>query len=129
MLLVTALYASLLGLYFVWLSARVTRARRIHKVPLGTPHRLVERAARAQGNFAEYVPLALILLALGEINGVPDWALHVFGTLLVAGRVIHATGISSEPEDFRLRVFGIALTFTVILFASAALLGFTLRAL
>ena len=45
MLPVTSLYAGLLALYFVWLATRVVKARRIHRVPLGTPHRLVERAA------------------------------------------------------------------------------------
>lgn len=123
MLPVTALYAGLLGLYFIWLATRVIKARRIHRVALGTPHRLVERAARAHGNFAEYVPLALLLLALCEINGLPDWALHVLGVTLVAGRVLHATGIAKEPEDFKWRVLGMSLTFTMMGVAAAALLG------
>ena len=123
MLPVTALYAGLLALYFVWLATRVIKARRLHRVALGTPHRLVERAARAHGNFAEYVPFALLLLALCEINGLPDWALHVLGVVLVAGRVLHATGISREPEEFRWRVLGMSLTFTMMGVAAAALLG------
>jgi len=123
MLPVTSLYAGLLALYFVWLATRVVKARRVHRVPLGTPHRLVERAARAHGNFAEYVPFALLLMALCEINGLPDWALHVLGTVLVAGRVLHALGISREPENFRWRVLGMSLTFTMIGVAAAALLG------
>lgn len=123
MLPVTSLYAGLLALYFVWLATRVVKARRVHRVSLGTPHRLVERAARAHGNFAEYVPFALLLMALCEINGLPDWALHVLGTVLVAGRVLHALGISREPENFRWRVLGMSLTFTMIGVAAAALLG------
>ena len=129
MLPVTSLYAGLLGIAFVWLATRVIRARRLHRVPLGTPHRLVERAARAHGNFAEYVPFALLLLALNEINGLPDWALHVFGTVLLAGRVLHAFGISREPETFRFRVLGMALTFTMMLLASAAAMGLALATL
>jgi uncharacterized membrane protein YecN with MAPEG domain len=123
MLPVTALYAGLLGLYFIWLATRVIKARRVHRVALGTDHRLVQRAARAHGNFGEYVPFALLMLALCEINGLPDWALHVLGVVLVAGRVLHATGIAKEPEDFRWRVFGTSLTFTVMGVAAAALLG------
>ena len=120
---VTALYAGLLALYFVWLSTRVIKARRVHRAALGTPHRLVERAVRAHGNFAEYVPFALLLMALCEVNGLPDWALHVFGTVLLAGRILHATGIAQEPENFRWRVLGMSLTFTVMGVAGAALLG------
>jgi len=123
MLPVTGLYAGLLGLYFVWLATRVIKARRTYRVPLGTSHRVVERAARAHGNFAEYVPLALLLMMLGEINGLPDPALHVLGTLLLAGRILHATGIAQEPENFRWRVLGMSLTFVVIGVAAAALLG------
>ena len=123
MLPVTALYGGVLALYFVWLATRVVKARRQYRVALGTSHRLVERAARAHGNFAEYVPFAALLLALCEINGLPDWALHALGVVLVAGRIAHATGIAQEPENFRWRVAGTSLTFTVIGVAAAALLG------
>lgn len=123
MLPVTALYAGLLGFYFVWLATRVIKARRQHRVALGTSHRLVERAARAHGNAAEYVPFALLLLALCEINGLPDWALHVLGTVLLAGRLLHGFGIAREPENFRWRVLGMSLTFTMMGVAAAACLG------
>jgi uncharacterized membrane protein YecN with MAPEG domain len=123
MLPVTGFYAGLLAFYFVWLATRVIKARRLHRVALGTPHRLVERAARAHGNFAEYVPFALLLMALCEINGLPDWALHALGVALVAGRVLHARGISQEPEQFRGRVLGMSLTLTVMGLAAAALVG------
>jgi uncharacterized protein len=127
MLTATALHAGLLGLVFVWLATRVIKARRVHRVSLGTGHRLVERAVRAHGNFAEYVPFALLLLALCELNGLPAWAIHALGTALLVGRVAHASGIAREPEDFRGRVLGTALTFGVIGMASAALLGLALR--
>ncbi len=129
MLPATALYAGLAGLYFVWLSTRVIKARRVHRVALGTTHRLVERAARAHGNFAEYVPLALLLMALAEANGLPGWALHALGVALLAGRALHAHGIAQEPEVFRWRVLGTSLTFTVIGALSAALLGLALAGL
>ncbi|HEV7265526.1 MAG TPA: MAPEG family protein [Falsiroseomonas sp.] len=123
MLPITALYGGVLALYFVWLATRVIKARRQYRVALGSSHRLVERVVRAHGNFAEYVPFALLLLALCEINGLPDWALHALGLMLVAGRITHGTGIAQEPENFRWRVAGTSLTFTVIGVAAAALLG------
>jgi uncharacterized membrane protein YecN with MAPEG domain len=124
MLPATALYAGLLGFGFVFLAMRVIRARRLYRVALGTgQHRLVERAVRAHGNFAEYVPMALILLALCETNGLPAWALHVLGVTLIAARGFHAYGIAQEPEVFRWRVLGTSLTFTVIGVAAAAAIG------
>ncbi len=122
----TSLYAAILAGLFVFLSLRVIRARRIHKVALGAPHRLVERAVRAHGNCAEYVPFGLVLLGLLEGMGLPIWGVHALGSAFVAGRVLHAWGISQEPEVFRFRVTGMALTFTVFGVAAAALLGLVL---
>jgi uncharacterized protein len=126
MLPVTALYAGLLGLFFVWLSTRVIKARHQYHAALGTQHRMVERAVRAHGNFAEYAPLALVLMGLCELNGLPGWAVHALGTALVAGRVVHAIGIAREPETLRWRTVGMALTFAVIGVAASACLGLAL---
>ncbi|MBK1660426.1 MAPEG family protein [Paracraurococcus ruber] len=122
----TALYAALLAALFLALAIRVIGMRRRYQVALGAPHRLVERAVRAHGNCAEYVPLGLILLALLEGMGLPAWGVHALGTALVIGRVSHAWGISQEPEVFRFRTIGMALTFTVLGVGAAALLGLVL---
>ena len=129
MLPVTSLYAGLFGLLFTVLSVRAIRLRSRYGLTLGTSHRLVERAVRAQGNFAEYVPFALLMIALCEINGLPDWALHVLGTILLAGRLVHAYGISQEPERITWRAAGMGLTFAMMGAASAALLGLALATL
>jgi len=113
---ITCLYAGLFALLFAALSIRVIARRRSTGVALGFAGRPdLERAIRAQANFAEYVPLSLILLLVGESAGLPAWALHLAGLSLLIGRVIHALGVSRDPEDFRLRVTGMALTLTVIL--------------
>jgi uncharacterized protein len=122
----TALYATLLAALFLVLSIRVIQARRRYQIALGAPHRLVERAVRAHGNCAEYVPFGLVLLGLLEGMGLPAWGVHALGTTLLAGRVLHAYGISREPEVFRCRVTGTALTLTVFGVAAAALLGLVL---
>lgn len=122
----TSLYAALLAALFILLAIRVIGARRRYQVALGAPHRLVERAVRAHGNFAEYVPLALILLGLNEGMGLPAWGVHALGTALLAGRGLHAWGISQEPEVLRFRAAGMALTFAVLGVAAAALLGLVL---
>ncbi len=126
MLPVTGLYAALLAGAFLVLSLRAIGARRRYRAALGTPHRIVERAVRTHGNFAEYVPLSLVLLAALELNGLPGWALHALGLTLLAGRGLHAWGISWEPEAMQFRVLGMGLTFTVLGVAAAALLGLVL---
>ena len=42
------------------------------------------------------------------------------GLLLIAGRLIHACGVGREPEVLRIRVAGMALTFTVLIVAALA---------
>jgi hypothetical protein len=119
----TALYAALLtGVYLV-LAVRVIAARKRYHVALGAPHRLVERAVRAHGNFAEYVPLGLVLLGLLEGLGLPVGWVHALGSMLLLGRGLHAWGISQEPEKLIFRTWGMSLTFAVLGVAAAALLG------
>ena len=98
---------------FLALSLQVVRLRYRYQVALGAPHRLVERAVRAHGNCAEYVPFGLLLLGLLEGMGLPAWGVHALGSALLAGRALHAWGISREPEVLRFRTAGMALTFTV----------------
>ena len=122
--MITPIYAALLALLFVFLSVRVIRVRRADKMALGTSgNARVERAARVQGNFAEYVPFALFLLYLLERSGASAWLVHALGLALLIGRASHAFGVSHEPEDFRFRVAGIALTFGVLISASLRLLA------
>ncbi len=87
-------------------------------------NRILERRVRVHGNFAEYVPFALLLLTMAEIRGAPDYALHGLCLLLVIGRVSHAWGVASEPEVPRSRVVGIACTLTTLV-GGAALIAAT----
>jgi len=94
MLLVTSVIASLLTIIFIKLSFAVIGLRRKNKVGLGTGgHDDLERAIRAQGNFAEYVPLGIILLACLELNSAPWWLVAILGSTLIVGRLVHAKGI------------------------------------
>jgi uncharacterized membrane protein YecN with MAPEG domain len=56
------------------------------------------RASRAHGNFAEYVPILLVLLLLLELGGRPALAAARAGRAILLGRVLHAAGISRSPE-------------------------------
>lgn len=116
MLLVTSIIAAVLTIIFIKLSFAVIGLRRKNKVGLGSGgYEDLERAIRAQGNFSEYVPLGVILIACLEANGAPWWLVAIPGITLIIGRVIHAKGINVPPPDFSKRVLGMKLTFGTLI--------------
>ena len=120
---ITALYASLLAPLFLLLTGRVIRARRAVRVAVGDGGDAgLARRMRVHANFAEYVPLALLLLALAESLGTQAWLLHGLGIALLAGRISHAFGMSQSDENFTFRVAGVMATFWMIGRAAAACL-------
>jgi uncharacterized membrane protein YecN with MAPEG domain len=123
MLKIVPIYAAILAILFFALSIRVIALRRSSKLPLGFQGDMaLERRVRVQGNFSEYVPLALLLMAFVELHGSTPWLLHAMGVVLIAGRLSHAYGVSQIKESFAFRVSGMAMTFTVILTAALAIL-------
>jgi hypothetical protein len=116
MLLITAIIASILTIIFIKLSFNVIALRRKNQVGLGSGgHDDLERAIRAQGNFAEYVPFGIILIACLELNGVPWFLVALPGIALIIGRLIHAKGIRTPPPDFSMRVLGMKFTFSTLI--------------
>ena len=120
---VTPFYAAVLARLFIALSVRTLRMRRTLGVGLGDqgePRML--RAMRVHANFAEYVPLTIVLMLMLELQGAVPALVHVLCICLLVGRVSHAYGVSREPENYRFRVFGMAMTFTALGGSAAALL-------
>lgn len=114
---ITALYAGLSGLMVIALAWLVVRQRRTKRVGVGTGgDARLERAIRAHGNFAEYVPLALLLLLVAEIGGASATWLHANGASLVVARCLHAFGLSRGSGVSFGRFWGTAITWLVILF-------------
>ena len=116
-------YAALLGLMMIALSFWVSFARRRAGVSLGwgeDPELM--RRVRAFGNFAEWVPLALLLLIMAEAAGAPAAAIHFGGAALVIGRVLHPVGLFPHRLVTPLRVAGMVGTYLAILVAAFHLL-------
>ena len=118
---VTALYAGLLGLLAIVLGAGSGFIRNRTGVSLGeggagNPEQLL--AFRRHGNFAEWVPLALILIAIVELNGAPTAAVHALGAALVVVRVAHPLGLHPERTDLPLRTVGAAGTALIVLISA-----------
>ena len=127
MLLITSVIAAALTIIFVKLSFAVIGLRRKNQVGLGSGgHEDLERAIRAQGNFAEYVPFGIILIACLELNGAPWLLVAMPGITLIIGRLIHARGINVPPPDFSKRVLGMKFTFGTLISLVVLNLGWSL---
>jgi hypothetical protein len=120
---IVPLYAALLTLLFVAISIRTLRLRRRLKIGIGDGgNQQMLRAMRVNSNFSEYVPLSLIVLYLVEAQHASGLFVHALGLALLVGRLLHAYGVSQVKENYRFRVAGMVMTFTVLLNASAYLL-------
>jgi len=120
---VTALYASILTLFYIALSFRVINIRRSDRISVGDgANPSLMRRMRIHGNFAEYVPLGLILMALIESMNVDRLIVHALGVTLLAGRIAHAYGLASD-DRLKYRTVGMVLTF-VCLICGALLCAF-----
>ena len=121
---ITPVYAAIATLFYVFLSFRAIGGRRTAKVGLGDGgNRVLQRRLRAHGNFAEYCPLAILLMALAELQSTPAWSVHLIGVALIVGRLVHAYGVSQEPEPARLRTIGMILTFIALISGALTNLG------
>jgi len=121
---ITSFYAAILALLFGALSVRTLLLRRRLRVAVGDggDARLL-RAVRVHANFAEYVPLCLLLVAFCEAQGASTVWLHAVLAGLLLARLSHAYGVSQVDEPAGFRVFGVALTLTVLFISAFRLLS------
>ena len=124
---ITPIYAALTTVIFLILSGRVVAYRRANMLSLGDggDKNLLKRM-RAQANWVEYTPLALLLLLMTEIQGAPALALHLLGLSLLLGRALHAIGFAATPQKIILRQIGMVLTLLSLILSSLGLLGHAL---
>ncbi len=110
--------AGLLGLIYFVLSYRVIQVRAASKISLGDGNNdtLLARI-RAHANFAEYVPIILVLMAVIELWVARGPWLWSIGTALVAARIAHGIGMAM-PAPNAFRIFGTSATFIVLVCTS-----------
>lgn len=121
MLPVTSIIAALAAVALVALSIAVSFRRMAVGVRIGFGEdAALMRRIRAQGNFTEYVPLALIVLALAEYRGAPPALLWAVGVLLIAGRGLHFAGIMTGSTP--LRAPGMLATYGALVLGAGVLL-------
>ena len=122
MVFVTPLFAAIFGLMYLVLSFGVIKYRSKEQVSIGSgDSQELKTAIRIHGNFAEYVPLCLILLFLLENLTLSSNLAFWMGVLLFISRVCHVIGMRSE-QLLTFRVAGMLGTFAVILISSLAIL-------
>ncbi len=120
---VVPFYAALLALLFFALSFRTVRLRRRLRIGVGDAgNTQLLRAMRVHANFAEYVPLCLLLFYFVEMRGADLRLVHGLGLGLLIGRMLHAFGVSQEKEKLKFRVTGMVMTFLALITASVYLL-------
>jgi len=120
---ITGLTGGALGLLYLILSSWVS-LRRIQigrSLGDGKDHQL-KRAIRVHGNFAEFVPLLLVLLGLVELTDASRAFVGGLAVTLVLARLAHAVGLGLTHRVSQLRRFGAAFTYLLLAVASGRLI-------
>lgn len=118
---ITLLYAGLLGLLFFVLSVLVILGRNKYHVNLGSGgNAQMERLVRGHANFAEYVPLVLLMIGVLELNGAAAGLIHTLGASLLLGRLLHGYTFAFTSQFMAGRVAGTVLTLLALLVAGGA---------
>lgn len=119
--MVTPVYAGILGLLLAALGIRAILINPGRDASEEKQLRF-DKGMQAFSNFTEYAPFAVLLIWLLELRSGSGTLIHVFCLALIAGRLIHAFGVSQVNETPALRVAGMALSFTTIVTVSVRLL-------
>src|SRR5258706_14263774 len=110
---ITTIIAGLLALMLVGISVRVTLLRAAKGISyFDGGDKELGHAMRVQGNFIEYVPMALLLLGLLEWMGTKPWVVYILGIALVLARIAHAWGLYAGV--FKARAAGSSVTWLVL---------------
>ncbi|QBY03079.1 glutathione S-transferase [Thalassotalea sp. HSM 43] len=120
-LAITGFYTGILAILYIALSFKVIGQRRNKRVGIGDgggEHPELAKAIRVHANFIEYVPIALLLLAIYELGGGNVMFVHAFGGLLVTARFFHAIGLGKSIGTSWQRFVGTLSTFITILVLS-----------
>src|SRR5665647_401177 len=115
---ITMLYAGILGLLYFALSINVVRWRWKEKKGLGHENDFKSglfREIRIHGNFAEYIPVLILMMALDEMTGRNQTFLHIIGGALVVGRIGHHFGITKTSTASLGRALGVFSSFGSLL--------------
>lgn len=112
-----AIGCSILTFLYLYLSFLVIQQRRKYHLPyLTNEDKVFISRFRAHANFAEYVPLTLILMAIAIAFQMHYLFLLLMMLALIIARCCHAYGlIKMERENrFNYRFYSVSTTFTIM---------------
>lgn len=120
---ITGLYAALSALLILVLALRVISRRGKARVGIGDGgDKELAKRVRAHANAIETLPIGLILLLVLEWNQTMPWILHLFGIVLLIGRMLHGYGMSMSSGVSKGRVIGMLLTMVSLIGMAVLLL-------
>ncbi len=115
-LTVTPLYIGINALLLLALSYSVIRIRVRKRITIGDGEDLgLQRRIRAHANYAEHMPIALMLLGALETLGANPTALLIIGGIVTFGRITHAIGLGGNEGASFGRMFGHGMTLLFLL--------------
>jgi uncharacterized membrane protein YecN with MAPEG domain len=118
---ITSIAVAVAAIALVPLSMNVSFGRMKAGLATGYPSdEALVRRARAQGNYIEYVPIALILIAVLEATGESATGLWTLAGALALGRASHAVGMLTGSTP--LRAGGMLLTYFQLVAGAVMLL-------
>ena len=122
-MLVTPLFAAIFALVYLVLSISVIKLRFKQQVSLGSAgDSELEKEIRIHANFAEYVPLCLLLLYFLETVTLSSRLSFWLGCVLLISRLSHVIGMRNGKDHLIFRQIGVLGTFFVIFVSALALI-------
>ena len=124
---ITGFYLGILALLYVVLGLQVSRLRRGNRVLFGdADNRELRSAIRAHGNFAEYVPIIVLLVALLEMSGLSAIRIHLLMGVLLVARLLHPLGMYVGPRTLQFQIYRVGgITLTLLVLLAAAIMALT----
>lgn len=126
----TLIFAAAAALVNLWLAIRCGRVRSKEGISHGDGgNPLLARRMRAQLNFAENVPVVLVLVLALELAGAHALTLHILAALFIIARILHALGMDAQDNNgMRGAGVGLSMLVTLILVGMALYVGYGLMA-
>jgi len=123
---ITTTLAAVLALILIWLAWATIALRFKTRSTIGDGgNDDLQRAIRGHGNFIEYAPLALILIALLEYQNAPDSLVITLASVFAAARLAHPIGMRKRYDPNMFRVGGTLGTLLVLLIGAGYALAMT----
>jgi len=120
---VTPLFAAILAIVYICLSVGVIKQRLGKNISIGSAGDTeLEKVMRIHANFAEYVPISLILMWFIEIITYSSSLVFILGCVLLVSRLAHVIGLNDTANKMMYRRVGMIGTFAVILISSIVLI-------